>query len=536
MKCLSAEASPKAKAAIVVAILLQSYNCFAEGEVRRPGNPPLSDDQVMHWLSQPENRESAKVTENSSDAEKTKIVIEINNTDINTAGATSSLNRTIPSANTAIPLTQLPSAQDEAELTIPLAMPLQWDLAADQSPPAQPADNTSIAANNSNEFTAPLQWDLAADQSPPAQPADNTSIAANNSNEFTAPLQWDLVADQSPPAQPVDNTSIAANNGKTKPAPILSPHAVHNARLAMQTAGDALNERMSSQRTGMDKGHGFANQGAWIQYSYNKTTQDVRDSVPGYQAKTNGFSIGTDSVLENNQDIRTGVAYTYARGRANGESGIYNTIDTSTNILSLYTSSQEGNYFFDGRLSYAFGKNSGQRTDAGNRLDASYRAKSWGVGFVGGYDVELQNPWYWQPKMAFNYYTIDTDDYSELARDPLQPSPFAQVNSGRYSILELGAGISLLADLAAKDTTIRPELGVMAFHDFKKDPVEVTAHYVTGESFPISLAQRTRNRYQAEAALNVNVLDHTVCTLGYAYHWASHFKASDFIARISYEF
>ena len=102
MKCLSTEASPKAKAAIVVAILLQSYNCFAEGEVRRPGNPPLSDDQVMHWLSQPENRESAKVTENSSDAEKTKIVIEINNTDINTAGATSSLNRTIPSANTAI--------------------------------------------------------------------------------------------------------------------------------------------------------------------------------------------------------------------------------------------------------------------------------------------------------------------------------------------------------------------------------------------------------------------------------------------------
>ena len=501
MKCLSTEASPKAKAAIVVAILLQSYNCFAEGEVRRPGNPPLSDDQVMHWLSQPENRDSAKVTENSSDAEKTKIVIEINNTDINTAGATSSLNRTIPSANTAIPLAQLPPGQDDAEFTRLLDMPAQWDLTANQSPAAHPVGDTSIATNNGK----------------------------------MVPAQWDLTADQSPAAQPVDNASIAANSSKTVPAPIMSTHAVHNARLAMQIAGDALNERMSSQRTGMDKGHGFANQGAWIQYSYNKATQDVRDSVAGYQTKTNGFSIGTDSVLENNRDIRTGVAYTYARGQVNGESG-NNTIDTSTSIFSLYTSSQEGNYFFDGRLSYAFGKNSGQRTDAGNRLDASYRAKSWGVGFVGGYDVELQNPWYWQPKMAFNYYTIDTDDYSELTRDPLQPSPFAQVNSGRYSILELGAGISLLADLAAKDTIIRPELGVMAFHDFKKDPVEVTAHYVTGKSFPISLAQRTRNRYQAEAALNVNVLDHTVCTLGYAYHWASHFKASDFIARISYEF
>ena len=77
----------------------------------------------------------------------------------------------------------------------------------------------------------------------------------------------------------------------------------------------------------------------------------------------------------------------------------------------------------------------------------------------------------------------------------------------------------------------------MAFHDFKKDPVEVTARYATGgESFLINGAERVRNRYQAEAALNVNVLDHTVCTLSYAYHWASHFEADGFIARISYEF
>ena len=298
-----------------------------------------------------------------------------------------------------------------------------------------------------------------------------------------------------------------------------------------------MDERMSTQRTGIDRGHGFSNRGAWIQYSYNKATHDVRDNVPGYHAKTNGFTIGADSVLENNRDIRTGIAYTYARGDVKGE-GTNSSIDTDSNIFSLYTSSWEDNYFFDGRLSYAFGKNSGQRTVAGKRCDASYRSRSWGVGLSGGYHMELKNSWYWQPKVAFNYYSIDTDDYSESARDPSQSFPsFDQVNNGRYSILELGAGISLLADLAAKDTTIRPELGVMAFHDFKKDPVEVTAHYATGgESFLINGAERVRNRYQAEAALNVNVLDHTVCTLSYGYHWASHFKANGFIARISYEF
>lgn len=552
--------------AITAAILLQSYSCIADGETGNSIHLSMTDDQILQWLSQPENHGSAKVTEHLRDDEKTKVVIEITNTDKNTAGATSSLNRTMPSANTAILLAELPPAQDDAELTAQAATAPAPDLTAARDPTAQPLGDEQLSANspglsNDADLTelaamAPA-LDLASAQGRAAQPLDDKKLPAggpDNNVELAALAgmapESNLAADLSPTAQPLDDekllagdpgsanyTSFAVNDDKPELAQVVSPHAVHNAHLAMQTAGDALDERMSTQRTGIDRGHGFSNRGAWIQYSYNKATQDVKDNVPGYHAKTNGFTIGADSVLENNRDIRTGIAYTYARGDVRGE-GSNSTIDTDSNIFSLYTSSWEDNYFFDGRLSYAFGKNSGQRTVAGKRYDASYRSRSWGVGLSGGYHMELKNSWYWQPKVAFNYYSIDTDDYSESARDPNQSFPsFDQINNGRYSILELGAGISLLADLAAKDTTIRPELGVMAFHDFKKDPVEVTAHYATGgESFLINGAERVRNRYQAEAALNVNVLDHTVCTLSYGYHWASHFKTNGFIARISYEF
>ena len=487
MKCLSTEAPPKGAVAVAVtaAILLQSYGCFAEGETAGFGHSSMTDDQILHWLSQPENRSNTKIKARSADEEKTELVVEISNADRSAAGATSSLNGTIPSANTAIPLTELPPAQDALELTALPAMAPESDLTADLSPAAQPLDDEKLSANGP---------DLS------------------------------------------NYTPDVVNGDVPEPTLIVSPHAVHNARLAMQAAGGTLDGLMSSRRTGMDKGHGFSNRGVWMQYSHNNTSQDVKSSIPGYRAKTNGFSIGADSVLENNRDIRTGIAYTYARGNVNGENSTNNTIDTDTNIFSIYTSSQEDNYFFDGRLSYAFGKNSGQRTVAGKRLDANYRSRSWGVGLTGGCDMELKDSWYWQPKVAFNYYSIDTDDYSESSRDPDQTPSFDQVSSERYSILELGAGMSLLADLAIRNGVIRPELGVMAFHDFKKDPI-VTAHYTTGgESFPIYGARRIRNRYQAEAALNVNVLDDTICALSYSYHWASQFRANNFIARISYEF
>lgn len=65
--------------------------------------------------------------------------------------------------------------------------------------------------------------------------------------------------------------------------------------------------------------------------------------------------------------------------------------------------------------------------------------------------------------------------------------------------------MSLLADVTAGNAIIRPELGIMLFHDFKKDAIDVTVCFVAGgESFLIDGAQRTRNSYQTEMAVNLD--------------------------------
>ena len=535
MKCPSTGVFPKRAIAFAItsAMLMQTHSSFAEGETENSGTSYLTDTQVLHWLSQPENHDNARIMEHSSDEDKTKIVIEISNTEKGISPAALAHNMTIPSANTAIPLAELPTAENDDELVkLPANLP-EAGLTAGPDELAQPLDadeylNIAHAINQSYPIDQAHPVNLVHPHFHPmmlvAIPPDREII---ETEPYTQRAQLSRYA------------TTRVNGGEAELAPAISPHAVHNAHLAMQTAGNTLDERMSGQRTGIDKGHGLSDQGLWIQYSYNKATQDVRDAVPGYQAKTNGFTIGADSALEYNPDIRTGIAYTFAKGRVYGENGSNGRINTDTNIFSLYTSSWEDDYFFDGRLSYAFGKNHGQRIVANNRLDASYHAKTWGIGLSGGYHVELTDSWYWQPKVAFNYYSIDIDDYSEAARNPAQTFlTFDQVNNGRYNILELGGGMSLLTDFfVADNTVIRPELGIMAFHDFKKDPIDVTAHFAAGgENFLIHGAQRTRNRYQAEATVNLNMLDNTVFVLSYAHHWASQFKADSFIAKVRYEF
>lgn len=292
------------------------------------------------------------------------------------------------------------------------------------------------------------------------------------------------------------------------------------------------------KQTGISTGDIFSAGGAWILYSYSKATQDLKDNVPGYHAKTNGFSIGADNLLEEDQDIEVGIAYTYAKGRVEGKDDSRSKIDTDTHIFSLYSSYEENDFFFDGRMSYSFGKNKGHRYVGGNQHDAKYDTQSWGVGLVAGYTYPLGYEWSWQPQAAFNYYTIKTDDYTESARDSAQAFlSHDQVNNGKYDIMELGAGLKLMGDINTDTMVIKPELGFMGYHDFKNDPVAITAHFAAGgESFLINGADRDANRYQFDATINMEIQNNTTITLSYLHHWADSFKLDGLIARVRYDF
>ena len=284
--------------------------------------------------------------------------------------------------------------------------------------------------------------------------------------------------------------------------------------------------------SGISTGDIFSAGAAWIQYTYSKATQDSKDQVPGYHARTDGFSIGTDNALEEDQNIGVGIAYSYAKGKVEGEDG---SIDTDTHIISLYSSYTEDDFFFDGRMSYSSGKNQGHRFVGDHRHDAKYHTQSWRVGMIAGYTYPLGSEWSWQPQAAILYYTIKTDGYTGSASD--SHLSYDQVNNGTYYIMQLGAGLKMIGEIDTGPIIIKPELGLMGFHGFKKDPVAITAHFAAGgESFLINGPDREANRYELDAGMDMEIQGNTTITVRYLHHWADDFKVDGCIARIRYNF
>ena len=94
--------------------------------------------------------------------------------------------------------------------------------------------------------------------------------------------------------------------------------------------------------------------GTWLKYIYDEIIQDIAGTTPGYQVKIDAFlNWVLTTQLEDDQDTQIGIAYTYVLGSA--EQNENNKIESENHIFNLYSSHIEGNFFFNGRLSYSFG-------------------------------------------------------------------------------------------------------------------------------------------------------------------------------------
>lgn len=183
------------------------------------------------------------------------------------------------------------------------------------------------------------------------------------------------------------------------------------AKEGLRQAGSAIGSRQSGLRTGISAGDMFTSGGAWLQYAYSDATQKKKGGVYGYEAKTNGFSIGGETDFNvgmgtrEYEESKIGLAYTYSDGDAKAKGGSGSKVDTEAHVFSLYTSTTNDAAFFDVRLSYSMGKNKGKRYVQNNGLKTKYDTSSWDIGLMAGYDMPLGESadWKWQPLLAFNY-------------------------------------------------------------------------------------------------------------------------------------
>ncbi|WP_062267900.1 autotransporter outer membrane beta-barrel domain-containing protein [Endozoicomonas arenosclerae] len=398
-------------------------------------------------------------------------------------------------------------------------------------------NNLTVSGSSMGSFIKGLA--AAGQANPSAQKAIETAIDPKGGSAVTManvsdPLNdWVRNSTNKVNRNPVEVAKIA-----NQMTPDLSGASISSAKASIRQAGNAIGARQSGQRTGISAGDMFSSGNVWLQYAYSDATQDKKDKYYGYEAKTNGFTIGADSDL--NDRFKLGVAYTYSKGDVKGTDGSTSKMDTEGSTFSVYSTFEQGPMFVDGRVGYTWGENDGKRYVQGSEIKAKYNVNTWDIGLLGGYKLPLgqSGKWSWIPQIAFNYAHIKPDDYKEKSgTGQSNILLFDKIKSDNFEILELGAGLKLLGDLETEKMTFKPEASLMAYHDFKDDPVTMSAHFAQGgNAFLINGAKREENRYQFGAAVDMETHNNMTFTLSYTYDWMDSYKAHGFIARASYAF
>lgn len=309
-------------------------------------------------------------------------------------------------------------------------------------------------------------------------------------------------------------------------APEVNGGATQAATGGQALMGSVTGNRSSSLR-GASSGDVLRNTGVWAQALYSDANQDLRDGVAGFNAYSRGIAIGADGQLTD--QLTMGVAYNLLHTSVNSESG--NTTEVDGNAVTLYSGFEQGNYFVDANLSYGLNNNESKRYIAGTTAKGDYDSKVLGANMVGGYTYRLSEQLLIEPRLAARYARVDIDSYEEKGS-----SAALKVDSQRYEVAELGAGMRFAGDFVVGSGNLQPQFKVMAYRDFAADESQSTSTFTLGGTPFVSRgAKAVRNSFEAGIGADYRLGAVTV-GLNYDYTGKADFNADTFIAKVRYDF
>ncbi|HFJ9685291.1 TPA: autotransporter outer membrane beta-barrel domain-containing protein [Pseudomonas aeruginosa] len=338
---------------------------------------------------------------------------------------------------------------------------------------------------------------------------------------------------QSSPDDPVFQAYVNASQDPAalkKLAEQLVPE-VNGGATQAATSGQTLVSNVTGNRTsslrGASSGDVLQNTGIWAQALYSDANQDLRDGVAGFNAYSRGIAIGADGKLTD--QLTLGVAYSFLHTDVNSDNG--NTTDVDGNALTLYSGFEQGNYFVDANLSYGLNDNESKRRIASTTAKGDYDSQVLGANVVGGYTYHLNEQFLVEPRLAARYARVDIDGYHEKGS-----SAALKVDSQRYEVAELGAGVRVAGDFQVGNGNLQPQAKLMAYHDFAADKAQSTSTFVLGGTpFVSQGAKAVRNSYEAGVGADYHLGSVTV-GVSYDYTGKTDFNADTFTAKVRYDF
>lgn len=291
--------------------------------------------------------------------------------------------------------------------------------------------------------------------------------------------------------------------------------------------GNTLQNRSASLRRGLSSGDGLSQTGVWLQVLDSGADQGSRNSIPGYDADSQGIAIGADGKL--NAQTTLGLAYSYLTSDVRSQSG--NKTDIEGHTLTLYSGYEQDAWFADASLSYGLNDNQSKRYIAGTRAKGDYDSSLWGLNLRGGYGFDLGQGVLLEPRVAARYSNVRIDSYREKGS-----SAALAVGSQRAEIAELGAGVRLAGNFAIGQGNLEPEAKLMAYHDFIADQSSSTSAFVVaGTPFVTHGAKPARDSYETSLGLTYR-LGAVSLGVSYDYLTKADYSADTVQAKVRYDF
>ncbi|AMO56106.1 hypothetical protein GZ77_04645 [Endozoicomonas montiporae] len=297
-----------------------------------------------------------------------------------------------------------------------------------------------------------------------------------------------------------------------------------------QKANQSISRHLNRHRTGIATGDMFESQGFWGEYFHSSGEMDDKKDIRGFENKVNGINLGLDAML--NEELTVGFAFTYGDVKTEtNKSGRDASGDTF--MGTLYTGWTMNNYFFDTMWTYGRGDIDMKRKTSQGTYKSDTKSDTLGARLVGGYNYQY-NQWLIQPQVEFNYVKVKFDDFKEKQSQ----GAFAQsVKLDDFEVMELGAGLKLMADFDVSNGVLKPEFTLMGYHDFKDKKPKVEGTFLNGGgTYRLTGKGREENRVLAGVGVKYEMNNNLTLGLNYDYNWQDDYTAHGIVASVRYDF
>lgn len=229
-----------------------------------------------------------------------------------------------------------------------------------------------------------------------------------------------------------------------------------------------------SGQSGVSTGDEPNNTGVWVQGVGFTAEQDKRKQADGYQVNAYGMALGVDRIINADNNLRVGGAFTYtnssidAKGSNTGDS-----VDLNSYLGSVYASMNMGDWYLNSSLIAGQHKYDSKRVVVGNVARGNYDANQFGINAEAGMPIRTGLGTL-IPVVSAAYNYLDIDGYTERGAGGLK------ISGESVDSFRTGLGARMLFPIYKNNSFF--EVRGIWFHEFADNRFDTTGRFTTGGS------------------------------------------------------